>query len=280
MVQLYTGSDVRRLTARHRLQGETVGFVPTMGALHRGHLDLVAKAKSENTLTICSIFVNPTQFNNPEDLVNYPRTLEADCRLLESVGCDAVFIPSVEEMYPSPPDLRLHFGTLETVMEGAFRPGHFNGVGLVVSKLFNLVQPDQAYFGQKDLQQTAVIKSLVRNLGFPITLRICPTVRETDGLAMSSRNARLTPAERLLAPAIYRILVECREKLLSGASVPEALDSAKARLGEIPEFTTEYLELVEASSLSSLSLLETTGNNALCVAVFLGKVRLIDNVVF
>lgn len=277
MKLFYTGQDVRNATQGQRQQS-SVGLVPTMGALHQGHLELVKAARAENDLVVCSIFVNPTQFNNPDDLSAYPRTLEADCRLLESVGCDIVFAPSVEEMYPYPLDLSLNFGTLETVMEGAFRPGHFNGVGIVVSKFFNLIQPHRAYFGQKDLQQTAIIKSLIRNLSYPIELRICPTVRESDGLAMSSRNVRLTPEERSIAPTIYRILNECKTALLEGTPVEVALKNARDAFSQQPAFRLEYIELVDADTLKPLN--ETGRANALCVAVHLGNVRLIDNIVF
>lgn len=277
MKLFYTGQDVRNATQGQRQQS-SVGLVPTMGALHQGHLELVKAARAENDLVVCSIFVNPTQFNNPDDLSAYPRTLEADCRLLESVGCDIVFAPSVEEMYPYPLDLSLNFGTLETVMEGAFRPGHFNGVGIVVSKFFNLIQPHRAYFGQKDLQQTAIIKSLIRNLSYPIELRICPTVRESDGLAMSSRNVRLTQEERSIAPTIYRILNECKTALLEGTPVEVALKNARDAFSQQPAFRLEYIELVDADTLKPLN--ETGKANALCVAVHLGNVRLIDNIVF
>lgn len=280
MEVLYTAPEVRNLAARLKNETGRLGFVPTMGALHEGHLELVRQARSENTVVVCSIFVNPTQFNNPDDLERYPRTLEKDSAMLRSVGCDILFVPSVKEMYPSPLDLRIDFGTLETVMEGAFRPGHFNGVGVVVSKLFNIVQPDRAYFGQKDLQQTAIIKSLVRNLSYPIELRICPTVREPDGLAMSSRNVRLTAEERKLAPEIYRILSECRTSLQKNKPVGEAMEEAIAEFERLPAFSIEYLELADATTLAPVDALRAEGSNALCVAVHLGKVRLIDNLVF
>lgn len=280
MEVLYTALEVRNLTARLKNETGSLGFVPTMGALHEGHLELVRRAKSENTVVVCSIFVNPAQFNNPEDLERYPRTLEKDSALLRSVGCDILFAPPVKEMYPAPLDLRIDFGALETVMEGAFRPGHFNGVGVVVSKLFNMVQPDRAYFGQKDLQQTAIIKSLVRNLSYPIELRICPTVRETDGLAMSSRNVRLTPEERETAPEIYRILSVCKEELEKGEPVKKALDGARKAFESFPAFNVEYLEFVNATTLATTDALLPEGNNALCIAAHLGKVRLIDNLVF
>ncbi len=280
MEVLYTAPEVRNLTARLKNETGSLGFVPTMGALHEGHLELVRQARAENSVVVCSIFVNPAQFNNPEDLERYPRTLEKDSALLRSVGCDILFVPSVKEMYPFPLNLRIDFGTLETVMEGAFRPGHFNGVGVVVSKLFNIVQPDRAYFGQKDLQQTAIIKSLIRNLSYPIGLRICPTVREPDGLAMSSRNVRLTADERKLAPEIYRILNECRASLQQDKPVRQAVEDAVAEFARQPAFRVEYLELADVATLAPIDTLQDEGNNALCVAVQLGKVRLIDNLIF
>ena len=276
----YTVREARSLIARLKNETGSVGFVPTMGALHTGHLELVRQARSENSIVACSIFVNPTQFNNPEDLARYPRTLEHDSALLESAGCDVLFVPSVAEMYPSPLDLRIDFGTLETVMEGAFRPGHFNGVGVVVSKLFNIIQPDKAYFGQKDLQQTAIIKSLIRNLSYPVGLRICPTVREADGLAMSSRNTRLTARERELAPGIYRILSACKASLQQNKPVKQAIEDATAEFARQPAFTLEFLELADVTTLAPVNMLQNEGNNALCVAVQLGSVRLIDNIVF
>lgn len=195
-----TISETQQYLKAQQRAGKTIGFVPTMGALHAGHISLIERAKTENDLAVCSIFVNPTQFNNSDDLKKYPRTLERDCEMLRPVGCDVVFAPSAEEMYPSLPQLKMDFGTLETIMEGKFRPGHFNGVGIVVSKLFNIVKPDKAYFGLKDLQQVAVIRRMVQELSFDLEIIPCPTLRETDGLAMSSRNTRLSPEARALAP--------------------------------------------------------------------------------
>lgn len=257
-----------------------IGLVPTMGALHEGHLQLVENAKQENDLVVASIFVNPVQFNNPDDLARYPRTLEEDCQKLESVGCDVVFAPSVEEMYPEPPTLRLNFGELETVMEGAFRPGHFNGVGIVVAKLFNIVQPDRAYFGQKDLQQVAVIRRLIRDLSFPVELIRCPIIRETDGLAMSSRNRNLTPTERLQATALFEALNLTLDLLQEGQSVFQAKAAVTGFFDNRPHFRLEYIEIANADTLQPVDEVLAPGQTAICLAAHLGKVRLIDNLVF
>ncbi len=252
-----------------------------MGALHDGHLTLIDQARQvPNQQVIASIFVNPVQFNNPDDLARYPRTLEADCELLAAAGCDAVFAPSAEEMYPEPPTLKLNFGELETVMEGAFRPGHFNGVGIVVAKLFNFVQPDRAYFGQKDLQQVAVIRRLIRDLSFPIELIRCPTVREVDGLAMSSRNRNLTPDERALAPAIFNALTLACDLVKEGNSLDRVKAAVSGFLGNRPGFRLEYVEVANADTLQPVTEQQASGQTAICLAAHLGKVRLIDNLVF
>ena len=196
----------KKFISEEKKVGKTVGFVPTMGALHDGHLQLMRRAKKENGLLAVSIFVNPIQFNNPEDLKKYPRDLEKDKLLLESVGCDVLFAPTAEEMYPEPATTKYNFGKLETVMEGAFRPGHFNGVAVVVKKLFEIITPDKAYFGEKDFQQLAIIQELVRMEKLSVQIVPCPIVREKDGLAMSSRNERLSPDERKAAPFIHKTL--------------------------------------------------------------------------
>ncbi len=257
-----------------------VALVPTMGALHQGHTTLIESARLDNKLVVSSVFVNPVQFNNPDDLARYPRTLDEDCQKLETAGCDVVFAPSVEEMYPEPPALRLNFGDLETTMEGAFRPGHFNGVGIVVAKLFNIVQPDQAYFGQKDLQQVAVIRRLIRDLNFPVELIRCPTVREADGLAMSSRNRNLTPDERGQAPALYAALTMARDLLTEGRSITQAKASVTGYFSNRPGFRLEYIEVANADTLQPVSEVLAPGQTAICLAAHLGKVRLIDNLVF
>jgi pantoate--beta-alanine ligase len=231
--------SLRQFLDQQVLQQKTIGLVPTMGALHKGHISLIEAAKKDNDIVVCSVFVNPTQFNNPEDLAKYPRTFDADRVMLENAGCTAVFAPEVEEMYPGQPVVKMDFGALETVMEGASRLGHFNGVGIVVSKLFNIVKPHHAYFGQKDLQQVAVVRRLISDLSFGIELIICPTVRESDGLAMSSRNTRLDAPERAIASHIYRILTGAGEALKESKKVNEVVSWAKSEFGKIPEFTLD-----------------------------------------
>ncbi|MCE7041235.1 pantoate--beta-alanine ligase [Dyadobacter sp. CY312] len=272
--------SLRFFLNQQRSNGKSIGLVPTMGALHQGHISLLDKANSENNISVCSIFVNPTQFNNPEDLAKYPRTLEADLDLLKAANCSVVFAPTAEEMYPESPVMTFNFGLLETVMEGASRPGHFNGVGIIVSKLFNIIQPDKAYFGQKDLQQVSVIKRLVTDLSFSLDLVICPTVREISGLAMSSRNQRLSEEEKATASHIYRILSFAKEKILGGGSIELARREAVDQFSAIPEFTMDYFEIVDLNTLLPLANLKPDGTNAICVAAFLGPVRLIDNVIF
>jgi pantoate--beta-alanine ligase len=260
-------------------QGKTVGFVPTMGALHAGHLALVETAKANNDIAVCSIFVNPTQFNNAHDLAVYPRTLSSDNQLLETVNCDYIFAPSAEEMYSDLPNLKFDFGDLERVMEGEFRPGHFNGVGIVVSKLFHIIKPDRAYFGQKDLQQCAVVRRLIHDLSFDLTLIICPTHRETDGLAMSSRNRNLTEEQRNLAPNLYKTMNLAKEKLLAGEDVQAVKMFVQKTLSEIQGIDLEYFEVSNLDNLKPINDY-IAGKTAFCIAAFLGKTRLIDNLIF
>lgn len=280
MLIFNTISETQNYLKSQQRLGKTIGFVPTMGALHAGHISLIEQAKAENDLAVCSIFVNPTQFNNPEDLKKYPRTLEKDCEMLAPAGCNVVFAPSAEEMYPSLPQLRMNFDTLETVMEGKFRPGHFNGVGIVVSKLFNIVKPDKAYFGLKDLQQVAVIRQMVRDLSFDLEVVPCPTLREIDGLAMSSRNTRLSPEARALAPQIYKVLNLAKEKLQEGFSTKEMQEAVNQHFSKYPEFELEYFEASDFDTLLPIEAKIEDGKTALCIAAFLGGVRLIDNIVF
>lgn len=251
-----------------------------MGALHDGHIQLVKRAVNENTHTVASIFVNPLQFNNPDDLNKYPRTLDEDCALLEAAGCQLVFAPSAEQMYRVPPALKLDFGNLEHVMEGAYRPGHFNGVGIVVARLLNMIQPDRAYFGQKDLQQVAVVRRLVEDLAFPVEIVPCSTVREVDGLALSSRNRRLSLEHRVMAPLIHKSLDEARTMLLAGYAVEEAKQHVRTQFTRYPNFLLEYFEVADAHSLQPVEVVQPAGQTALCMAAHLGGVRLIDNVVF
>jgi len=270
---------IRQHLAPFHQSSLTIGFVPTMGALHEGHLDLIRQARQECDVVVASVFVNPTQFNNPDDLARYPRTLEQDSEMLERVGTDVLFFPSATEMYPEPPQLRLHFGELETVMEGAFRPGHFNGVGIVVAKLFHIIQPVRAYFGQKDLQQVAVIRRLIRDLSFPIELVRCDTVRETDGLAMSSRNRNLSSKERQQATALYQALTLARDLLVEGQSPNQAKAAVSGFFAQRP-VQLEYVEVANADTLQPVIEVQAPGQTAICLAAQLGKVRLIDNLIF
>jgi pantoate--beta-alanine ligase len=255
---------------------QQIGFVPTMGALHEGHLTLIKQAKQECEVVVCSIFVNPTQFNNQEDLAKYPRTTEADVALLTSAGCDILFLPEVAAMYPAEVRTTLHFGSLE----GKFRAGHFNGVGLVVSKLFHIVKPTKAYFGQKDLQQCLIIKQLLRDYSFDITLIIVPTVRETDGLAMSSRNKRLTEAQRQLAPKIYEALQAAKQALQQGTALATIHKNYTDFLHHYRGFSVEYFEIANTIDLQPIAQPIKGQEIAFVTAVFLGEVRLIDNLVF
>ena len=257
--------------------GKRVGLVPTMGALHKGHLSLGERCVRENDICVVSVFVNPTQFNDKHDLETYPRTLEADCALLESAGCDFVFAPSVEEMYPEPDTRTFDFGTVMQVMEGAKRPGHFNGVAQVVSKLFYIVEPDNAYFGEKDFQQIAVIRAMVKQLQIPVQINACPIVREADGLALSSRNTRLTPALRQKAPLIARTLQESKA-LAATKSVREVIDYVVNTLNADPDLEVEYYEIVDGDSLVSIQDWKDTSYAVGCVTVYCGEVRLIDNI--
>ena len=271
--------ELRSQISVQKVRGKKVGLVPTMGALHRGHLELVSAARRENDVVVTSIFVNPTQFNNPEDLKKYPRTLETDLQLLEAENCDFVFVPEENEIYPEEPLTKIQFGYLNSIMEGAHRPGHFDGVGLVVSKLFNIVQPDRAYFGKKDLQQLTIIKKMVRDLNFDIEIIPYPIVREKDGLAMSSRNARLNDEERKEAPAIYRNLELISERLSKQeTSVEAAKKSFVEEVDRHSTLSTEYIEVVDTETLRPVENLVEGNNVSICVAVFAGNIRLIDNV--
>ncbi|PKQ67629.1 pantoate--beta-alanine ligase [Raineya orbicola] len=259
--------------------GKKIGFVPTMGALHEGHLSLVRIAKQENDIVVCSVFVNPTQFNNPEDLAKYPRTLEKDVQMLESVGCNVLFFPTETTMYPEKSTLQFHFGYLESVMEGKFRKGHFNGVALVVSKLFHIVQPHKAYFGQKDLQQFVIIRTLVQDLMFPLELVRCPIVREANGLAMSSRNQRLNLQEQETASHLYKVLKKA-ESMLMSHSVKQIQKAVKEYLLNIRGIELEYFEIADANTLQIIEDLSNfRGDVALCIAAYVSGVRLIDNLI-
>lgn len=270
---------LRAFLHEKRHSGYSIGFVPTMGALHAGHLELIRASKNENDLTICSIFVNPTQFNNPADLKHYPRTFEKDSEMLKKAGCDVIFFPEVSEIYPSSTDtaLKFDFGDLERVMEGKFRPGHFSGVALVVSKLFHIVEPKIAYFGQKDWQQFAIISKLVHDLNFNLSLQSVTTVRESDGLAMSSRNLRLTPEQRLKATVIYRALNQAVADLRNGKDIDSVKKSVQTLIEQDAEIRLEYVEVADSANLSAIYNVSESEKPIICIAAFVGEIRLIDN---
>ena len=276
MKVIYTVADLRSALANHK--GEQIGFVPTMGALHAGHLSLVERARKECGVVVVSIFVNPTQFNDKGDLAAYPRTLPADLELLSPIGPDYVFAPSVEEVYPTPDTREFDFGMVDKVMEGASRPGHFNGVGQVVSKLFDFVEPHKAYFGEKDFQQIAVIKELVRQMGSPVEIVECPIVRDTDGLALSSRNTLLDEAHRAAAPHIYATLRKAVERKAEFASPAEMVDWVEEEINKNPLLKCIYFEVVDALSMQSVAEWTNDCNTQGCIAVQCGSVRLIDNI--
>ncbi|HBI80834.1 MAG TPA: pantoate--beta-alanine ligase [Bacteroidales bacterium] len=272
-------SELKSILQGYRDKGNKIGFVPTMGALHKGHISLVERSVEENDITVVSIFVNPTQFNDTNDLKNYPRMPEKDISLLNEAGVNLVFMPSESEMYPEPDSRVFDFGTLDKVMEGKFRPGHFNGVAQVVSKLFDIVNPHRAYFGEKDYQQLAIIRAMVGMLGYNIEIVGCPIAREPDGLAMSSRNLLLTPEHRQSAPDIYKTLADARNKT-DEFSVKEMISWVEKQINSNPNLRVEYFELVDADTLLPVSSWEHPNRIVGCIAVWAGKVRLIDNLEF
>jgi pantoate--beta-alanine ligase len=254
----------------------SVGFVPTMGALHQGHLSLIEKACRENDKTVCSIFVNPIQFNNKDDFEKYPVQSEKDIEMLKNAGCDMVFVPSVNEMYPEPVTDLFDFGMLDKVMEGASREGHFNGVAIVVKKLLEIIEPDKAYFGEKDFQQLQIIKYLVKTNHLQAEIVSCPIIREPDGLAMSSRNIRLSALYREIAPQIYKTLMKC-SNLAPSYTVQEVKSLFFSEISLFPEFRLDYFEIADETTLQPIINWTESKNPRAFVAVFLGNVRLIDN---
>lgn len=277
-----TVKNLQQAVDAARTEGKSIGLVPTMGALHKGHASLVSRARKENDIVVVSVFVNPTQFNNPADLKTYPRTEAEDCKLLENLGADFAFIPTVEEIYPEPDTRVFDLGPVAEVMEGAMRPGHFNGVAQIVSKLFAWANPTRAYFGEKDFQQIAVIRRMAQLEGFDsIEIVDCPIVREDDGLAMSSRNVRLTPEQRAVAPNIRRELLKSLELKKQGlapaqveAMVTKAIDNSD------PFLKTEYFKIADALTMQPIENWQDAGPNGAvgCATVFCGDVRLIDNI--
>lgn len=272
--------QLRGALAQLRDKGLTIGLVPTMGALHAGHRSLVDRSVKENDATVVSVFVNPTQFNNPADLATYPRTEEADAALLEQAGVDIAFIPSVEEIYPEKDDTQWDLGPVAEVMEGPMRPGHFNGVCQIVSRLFNYVNPDRSYFGEKDFQQIAVIRRMTQIMGSPIEIVACPIVREDDGLALSSRNVRLSKEQRAIAPHIHRVLAKSLDWKAEGLTPREVIDRVVAEINSQPGLEVEYYEIVDAITMQPVDAWPKDGETpaAGCVTVYCGDVRLIDNI--
>lgn len=277
MKVISTIAELRKVLDEHRAAGKTIGLVPTMGALHNGHASLVERSVADNDITVVSIFVNPTQFNDKNDLRNYPRDLEADCALLDKVGADIAFAPEVEEMYPEPDTRVFSFSPLDEVMEGPFRPGHFNGVAQIVSKLFYAVEPHRAYFGEKDFQQLAIIREMVRQLSLSLEIVGCPIVREQDGLAMSSRNMLLTAEERERAVKISQTLFKSLEIAVNNslaytkAYVEDAMNSTEG-------FRLEYYQIVDGNTLQPIENWEDSSYIVGCIALFCGNIRLIDNI--
>lgn len=270
-------SQLRGELDKARANGKTIGLVPTMGALHDGHLSLIEKARAENDVVVVSVFVNPTQFDNPNDLSTYPRTEEADCQKLEAAGVDFALVPTVDEMYPEPDTRVFDLGPVAEVMEGAMRPGHFNGVAQIVSKLFAIVQPTRAYFGEKDFQQIAVIRRMAEIEGFNLDIVACPIKREADGLAMSSRNVRLTPEQRQIAPAIHRTL-ESSLEWAKDHTVQQTIEYVVDEINSFPYMQVQYYQIVDGATMQPISSWEESEMPVGCVTVYCGDVRLIDNI--
>jgi len=271
--------DLQAWLKAERFRGRIVGFAPTMGALHEGHLELVRMAKRDGCLTVASIFVNPTQFNDPKDLEKYPRLPEIDTALLISADCDALFMPSVEEVYPPGVDLTIHldFRQLEKVMEGVFRPGHFKGMATVVHRLLDIVKPQQLYMGQKDFQQLSIVRDMISQLHLPVELVMCPTVREPDGLAMSSRNLRLSPEMRTIAPVIHQTLQWAKSEITTRPATEIQIEAMR-RLSAAG-LKPEYFDIVDGVSLLPVGHWTDSDFIVACTAAFAGEVRLIDNLV-
>ncbi len=278
MIVVNTRNDLQEILENQRVLGKTVGFVPTMGALHMGHLSLLQQAKSENDIVVCSIFVNPTQFNDPKDLDKYPRPIENDTNMLQSVNCDVLFLPEVKEMYGNNEEWTHTFGEIETLWEGAMRPGHFKGVAQIVYKLLKLVHPNKSYFGQKDYQQTVIVKKLCKDFSLSTEIIVCKIVREENGLAMSSRNIRLSENERQEASKIYEALIS--SKLLVQQkiyNISYIIEQATAKLLEIKNVTLEYISIVDAENMTEVSEINENSKQLMIIALRIGNTRLIDN---
>ncbi len=277
MQVINTIAELQRILLSVRAKDKTIGLVPTMGALHEGHASLVRRCVSENDITVVSIFLNPTQFNDPKDLERYPRTLESDCSILEECGAQIAFAPCVNEMYPEPDTRQFSYPPTDSVMEGAYRPGHFNGVCQIVSKLFMITNPDRAYFGEKDYQQIAVIRRMVADLNLHVNIIPCPVIREADGLAMSSRNALLSPEEKEIANNIYRILRKSKDL---GLNVQKTKEWVISSINDISGLETEYYNIVDGCTLADIENWSDSVSVVGCITVYCGKtpIRLIDHI--
>jgi len=278
----HSKTDLTDYLGNARIKDKKIGFSPTMGALHDGHLSLIRASKLESDISVCSIFINPVQFNNEEDLQNYPRTLEDDLDKLLNEKCDAVYVPQIEDIYVASKKIKtnIHFGSIENILEGSFRPGHFKGVGLIVSKFFNIIKPDYAYFGQKDLQQYHLIKQLIEDLSYEIKLRCISTVRESDGLALSSRNARIKDGDRPIANSFYEALIKANIMLKKGYDIPQVKKFVSDFIGEYPQLSLEYFEVIDIREFSIIENIEEKNKTALCISGYLNNIRLIDNVFY
>lgn len=276
MLVLNKITEIKAILAQEKLKGKTIGFVPTMGALHQGHISLIDYSKQQTDITVCSIFVNPTQFNNQTDLVHYPRTPEADIKLLETAGCDILYMPEISDVYPESDNRKFDFGYLDHILEGATRPGHFNGVGQVVSILLEGVQPNKAFFGSKDYQQVMVVRSLVKQLALSIEIVSCPILREPDGLAMSSRNTRLTAEERQISAHIPKWMQEANQLIIE-KGIEAGKQFINEKVSKVPEMKLDYYEVCDAETLESISDIKANQKVVSLIAVFVGNIRLIDN---
>ena len=275
---IHHAKEMHDFSSEQIKKNQSLGFVPTMGALHPGHISLIEKAKAENDIVICSIFVNPTQFNDPKDLENYPRMPEADIELLKAAGCDIVFLPTPSEIYPNGPELlEISFGFMEETMEGSFRPGHFNGVATVVNRLFEIVQPTNSYFGEKDFQQLAIIRKTAAILKHTTAIIGCPTLRESDGLAMSSRNLLLTPEQRKAAPLIYKAM-EMAKEFIPHHNPAAVVELVKRYIQKSPYLSVQYFQLVNPDTLEDIHQWEEGSSVQGCIAVLTEGPRLIDNI--
>lgn len=277
MVIIANKTELGQILDEYRQNGKIIGFVPTMGALHEGHLSLIKKSIENTDITVCSIFVNPTQFNDKADLDRYPRMPEKDAHMLEKEGCDILFLPDVKEIYPEKDNRVFDFGNLDKILDGAHRPGHFNGVAQVVSILFDIIKPNKAFFGEKDFQQLLIIKELTKQLKLKIEVIGCPILRESDGLAMSSRNMLLKKEERAAASLIPTLMQEAKQMKKDGKSIGEIKQYVSNKLASNPLNKLDYYEICNAATLEPLSSLNNTIKSISLIAVFVGKIRLIDN---